>query len=336
MAAPPPSTYSVVAFSPIHRLVNTLSTPLSSPYLPFALPALLTLCHALRVSLATSQVQGGPRRIPITQSIALLWILLFGGWTIVQLGLGGSTPLFQPDVQLAAGIYAAVHTVAIFSGWNQLVIQMVSRSPNTVGLSVDLLCCAIDAICRMQGIISLGIEPVRGHPSPITPFLTSALIGGGGPILIGLLDLSSPSWKVQTPTWLSDPFGLMALDIWSAALVGWVYSQLTSVRGSSGLTLLDNRDAAMVGSALLFTLFVLNRIRKFQGASSAGSSAARNGKNGAGAKGRGNKASQSSGKASSATSWLVAVSAVPIALLAAQWLLQGQSGPLSGWVQARG
>ncbi|PWN30284.1 hypothetical protein BDZ90DRAFT_229295 [Jaminaea rosea] len=364
MAAMPSPLYRIPALESTHLVLSHLSgSKLHRSLLPISA---ITLIHALRVSYATCQVQGGPRKIGLLQSVVLVWILLFGGWTIINLGLGKQTPLFDPGVQLTAAIYGAVHSVAVLSGLQKRVLKAASGAPATFGLGLDIFFHLVDAVCRTEGIIALGLNPVRDHPSPLTPIITSALIGGGGPLLIGLLDLESANWKLQTPTWLKNPTGLLAVDIWSAGIVALVYDSLTSsstspiamrlfpgaaptLAAAGSRPLLDINEARLVGSLLLFALLSLNRLRVFitaskplaamtaNGTPKKGSSSASNG-----AKGSKNSGSRNSpGTAATAGSGLstkvllAAAVALPVSLLLAQWLLAGndlKDGVLQGWV----
>lgn len=262
-------------------LVSSLAVPLLHPTL---LPVpVLTLIHGLRVSYATCQAQGGPRNVPLPQSIALIWLLLFGGWVLLCVALAQPCPLLEPGVQWTALVYACIHSFAVLSGLQSLIQTAVAKYPDSLGLALDLLYNLVDAICRADGIVSLGIEPVRGHASFFTPLLTSAMIGGGGLLLIGLLNLDGPDWRLQMPTWLKDPSGLLAIDIWSASLVGLVYRATTeavlpgetfpqgvfgpatlkeqTAAFTTGRALLSRTEARLLGSIVLFTLLTVNRLR---------------------------------------------------------------------------
>lgn len=371
MASSPPPLYRIPALESTNLLLTTFSSStLHAKLLPISA---LTLIHALRVSFATCQVQGGPRKVPLLQSVALVWILLFGGWTIICLALAQPTPLFDGGVQWTAAVYGSIHAIAVLSGLQKRLLHATSNAPATFGLGLDLFFHLVDAVCRTEGIIALGLNPVRDHPSPLTPLITAALIGGGGPLLIGLLDLESPNWRLQTPTWLKKPTGLLAVDIWSAGLVALVYDSLTSLEpiairlfGGQGRAhaaaklnmqakvvagdrpLLDVNEARLVASLLLFALLSLNRLRVFVTTSKPLTASAAPLANGTPKKGGSvNKGSQqqqqaarraeaSRGSSSSTTKLLLgAAVAVPVGLIAAQWLLAGndlKDGVLQGWV----
>ncbi|KAJ1026966.1 hypothetical protein NDA16_002259 [Ustilago loliicola] len=74
---------------------------------------------------------------------------------------------------------------------------------------MDLSFALLDGILRAEGIIDLGVEPVRQHPSPAISsslfaiLLNSAIVGGGVPLLIDLFRLDSSSAQLrQSSKWL--------------------------------------------------------------------------------------------------------------------------------------
>ncbi|CAO1618759.1 unnamed protein product [Sympodiomycopsis kandeliae] len=250
----------MAALTPSHTLpplvpVSSFLTSISTPHIhPILLPlSPLTLLHAIRVSLGTLQVQGGKRR-PLLQSVVLVWILLFGGWSIINIALGIPSPLLDPDVQWTAFIYAAVHVVLTITGLGSLGFKALNK--DRIGVSLDVFFSLVDGVCRMEGIALLGVEPVSSQPSALTPVITSILIGGGAPLLIGLFDLTSPEWKLRTPDWLVNPTGLLAFDIWSSGFVGWLYAQLTQPD-----PLLSKPEAQLLCAILLSALMIINRLR---------------------------------------------------------------------------
>lgn len=110
--------------------------------------------------MGTTSVQGGPkRRVPLLQSVVLDLILLFGGWSVVNAALGQPNPLLDAGNQWVALVYGGVHAVATVTGVNAALLGLLSTRP--VGLVLDLALCLVDAICRMDGIAQLGVEPVR-------------------------------------------------------------------------------------------------------------------------------------------------------------------------------
>ncbi|CAO1628744.1 unnamed protein product [Parajaminaea phylloscopi] len=233
------------------------------------------------------------------------------------------------------------------------MLKTAARHPTSFGLALDIFCNFVDAICRTDGIISLGVEPVRGHASFLTPLLTSAIIGGGGPLLIGLLNLDNSEWRLQTPTWLKNPSGLLAIDIWSASLVGLIYrataeearpgslfpqgllGPASSVAPSTaaGRALLSHSEAKMLCSAILFALLTVNRLRadvvsapKSPSKAVAASETSKKGKKGSTAVQR----RPTAGSTASPLIWVALLA--PVGLWLAQSLLAGSSseGILSG------
>lgn len=287
--ASPSYTYTIPSLSHLSTAINSISTPQLHPvFLPIS-P--LTLVHALRVSVGTTQVQGG-KKVGLLQSVALDLILLFGGWSLLNLALGLANPLLDAGNQWVALVYGGIHALACVTGVNSALVGLLQM--RDVGVVIDVLMTFVDGVCRMDGIVALGVEPVsarmtatrgieparatwattltdtptplhstqvRTHPAPLTPLLTSILIGGGGPLLIGLFNLDNPSdWRLRTPTWLTNPTGLLAFDIWSSAFVGWLY--LTLSRGASGsASILSQKEATLVSTLVLILLMAGNRLR---------------------------------------------------------------------------
>lgn len=349
--------YQVPVLSQANSLISSISVPVLHPtWLP--IPA-LTLIHALRVSLGTCQVQGGPRKLPLLQSVVLAWILLFGGWCILNVALAQPCPLLDAGVQWTALVYGLVHAAAVLSGFQSSLLAAIAKSPGGFGLAFDLFVNLIDAVCRADGIISLGVAPVATHTSFLTPLLTSALIGGGGPLLIGLLNLESPDWRLQAPTWLRNPTGLLAVDIWSASVVGLAYKALSApvlagdrlprgllgpagpVVEQAGRPLLSHNEAKLVGSVILFSLLTVNRLRVAAASVNPQAVTAKSTPNGTPKKGKKSSSSslatsQQPKKSALASTVYVAGIFVPLAFLAAQAILSGSSADqvLPGWVYA--
>lgn len=142
---------------------------------------------------------------------------------------------------------------------------------------MDLSFAVLDGILRAEGIIDLGIEPVRRHVSPdvssslLAVLLNSALIGGGVPLLIDMFKLDSPTgdWAVRTPTWARQPFS-GTNDMISAALLGFVYLALTDSKSNQtslvistveglGLNKLSNSDVRTFCSLLLGSILLAEK-----------------------------------------------------------------------------
>lgn len=145
--------------------------------------------------------------------------------------------LFAPGT---IALYSSVHALLTLSGAGDALLQ-IGSAPGT-GMAMDLGIAAIDGICRSEGIALLGVQAVRNHYNPViasSPFamiLAGTLVGGGAPLLISTFDLGSAQWQLGTPGWLTQPFGLLAIDIWSAALLSALYAGLTSPAGFKSLT----------------------------------------------------------------------------------------------------
>lgn len=112
---------------------------------------------------------------------------------------------------------------------------------------MDLGFALVDGVCRSEGIAQLGVTTVRTHPnaliasSPFAAILIGTLVGGGGPLLIGAFSLEEANWTLRTPTWLTQPASLLAIDVWSSALLSALYAGLTSPLGFSSLILPEHR-----------------------------------------------------------------------------------------------
>lgn len=134
---------------------------------------------------------------------------------------------------------------------------------------MDLSFAMLDGILRSEGIIDLGVEAVRKHPSPevstslFAALLNAAIIGGGIPLFVDLLKLDSPTgdWAFQRPGWTKNPWK-DTTDLFSSAFLGLVYIAMTSpaparfplIGGALhrlGLDGLGNRDARTFCALLL-------------------------------------------------------------------------------------
>lgn len=188
---------------------------------------------------------------------------------------------------------------------------------------------------------------VRSHAAPLTPLLTSTLIGGGAPLLIGLFNLNEPSdWRLRTPDWLVHPAGLLGFDLWSSAFVGWLYLALSSpTRGglssvvasaAAAQPILSRAEAGLFSTVVLAALMLFERLR-VEASAKASSNAASSKKAKSGAAGK-----NGNGKAAAATrrgglstphTLLYLGIFVPLALFGLQTILAGNDLVTSGWVE---
>ncbi|SPO23882.1 uncharacterized protein UTRI_03595_B [Ustilago trichophora] len=204
-------------------------TPLHPTFLPVGA---LALIHAARVSHATRQVAGSHKnRLGVWQGFLLNQILMFGGVVISNMLLG--TPSLVLVAWPVVLLYGGVHVVLDVTPLGKVLLEL--QDIELVGILMDLSFALLDGILRAEGIIDLGVELVRKHPSTeistsiSAALLNSAIIGGGVPLLIDLFKLDSPTgeWGIRTPTWAKDPFS-GTNDIISATLLAYVYLGLSS------------------------------------------------------------------------------------------------------------
>lgn len=120
MAAASSPGYTIPALTQLSTAIASVATPQFHPILLPISP--LTLIHAVRVSYGVTQVQGGTRR-PLVQSVALVWILLFGGWSILRVALAQTSPLLERDVQWTALVYGGIHALCQLTGVASLLIR---------------------------------------------------------------------------------------------------------------------------------------------------------------------------------------------------------------------
>ncbi|GAC97687.1 hypothetical protein PHSY_005273 [Pseudozyma hubeiensis SY62] len=255
---------------------NSLEYWSRSPLHPTLLPVgALALVHAARVSHATRQVAGSHRyRLTLWQGFLLNQILMFGGVVISGMLLGIPSPLLSawPVVVL----YGGVHVLLDASPFGNLLLQ--AQDLGSVRTLMDLSFALLDGILRAEGIIDLGVEPVLRHPSPevsssiFAAILNAAIIGGGVPLLIDLLNLDSPTgeWGIRTPAWVKHPLQ-GTNDIFSAGALGFVYLSLTSssipaqfpivaaVVDSLGLDKLSNGEVRTFCSLLLGAMLLAEK-----------------------------------------------------------------------------
>ncbi|SNX87180.1 uncharacterized protein MEPE_05890 [Melanopsichium pennsylvanicum] len=238
-----------------------------SPLHPTLLPVgALSLIHAARVSHATRQVAGSHEsRLGLWQGLLLNQILMFGGVVISGMLLGIASPLLVawPVILL----YGGVHVLLDVTPFGKLLLD--AQDVEVVGILMDLSFALLDGVLRAEGIVDLGVELVRKHPSPelassvSAALINSAIIGGGVPLLIDLfrLDSSSGEWGIRSPSWAKDPFS-GTNDIFSALFLGYVYLTLTDpalahspifggVAQQLGVGAMSNRDVRTFCSLLL-------------------------------------------------------------------------------------
>lgn len=60
--------------------------------------------------------------------------------------------------QWVALVYGGVHLLATVSGLNSVLMKVFAKK--NVGCALDLVLSVVDGVCRMDGIVSLGVEPV--------------------------------------------------------------------------------------------------------------------------------------------------------------------------------
>lgn len=130
----------------------------------------------------------------------------------------------------AIALYSTVHVIMTLSGLGDLLLRL-HKSP-ALALPVDLLLAAIDAVCRSEGVVNVGLAQVQRHPNPVVAhsllvqLVAGALISGGLPLLIATFQLHSPHghWQLQTPAWLRRVDLLLFLpDLWGGVAVAFVH-----------------------------------------------------------------------------------------------------------------
>ncbi|EPQ29749.1 uncharacterized protein PFL1_02968 [Pseudozyma flocculosa PF-1] len=206
------------------RLDVALQTPIHQVYLPVGY---LGLLHAIRVSHATRQVGGGlGSKLNLYQSVLLNQILLFGGVALSSLLLGLPCPMLASGQVIL--LYAGTHVALTLSGIGTALLKLNDNW--TMGVAMDIFFSALDGIFRADGVLALGVDIVRTHPSALisTSYLASivngAIVGGATPLIIDVLRLDSASgdWTVRTPRWIKDPWA-GTQDLLSAAMVSTAY-----------------------------------------------------------------------------------------------------------------
>ncbi|WFD21258.1 hypothetical protein MCAP1_003519 [Malassezia caprae] len=207
-------------------------------YIPVAV---LSLAHAVRISHATRMLSGAARaQLGLFQSLVLNMIVLFGSSTLLgthapltpAMLLGLPAPILLSP--LAIVVYSIVHLVLEGTGLGLALVRLHTSA--SMGLVVDVVLAAIDAVCRSEAIANMCLTQIRRHPNPLVAkslfvqLIAGALISGGVPLIAATFQLHSPQghWQLLTPPWLRNASLLMYADLWGGALVAVVMTLLTS------------------------------------------------------------------------------------------------------------
>ena len=200
-------------------------------YVPITI---LTILHTVRVSHATRQISGGKNsRLGLFQSVVLDQIVLFAGSSILgtsaltALALGMPLPILIAPFAIA--LYSSVHILTSITGIGDVLLALHAHP--VIGLVIDLVFCAVDALARSEGIVNLGFGMLAAHPdSRISSALsaklfTGALLSGGMPLVAQGFQLSSPvgAWGPTAPAWLQKPALLFFPDLIGGVVVALVH-----------------------------------------------------------------------------------------------------------------
>ncbi|KAN0065052.1 hypothetical protein ACQY0O_001547 [Thecaphora frezii] len=268
-------TETLTAFA--DRLDLALATPVHKVYLPVGYLAFL---HAIRVSHATRQVSGGLKsKFNVYQGVLLNQILLFGGVVLSSLLLGLPCPMFASGQVIL--LYAGTHLALTLSGLGDVLLQL--NDNYAIGLSMDIFFSALDGLFRADGVLALGVDIVRTHPSvsisssSLAAIVNGAIIGGATPLLIDLfrLDSASGDWSIRTPKWIKDPFA-GTQDLVSGAVVSAAYlamidkgfaaaatpylHRLTGVASIAVANDITLREAKTISAVLMTSILVAQRL----------------------------------------------------------------------------
>ena len=195
--------------------------------------AVLSVVHAVRISHGTRMLSGGIHgRLGLFQSIVLNLIVLFGSSCLLSLLLGMPSPLLMSPFAIA--LYTSVHTILYVSGLGTFFVQLHSKP--SLARCFDLVLACIDAVCRTEGIVNLGLVQVQRHANPViasswfVQILAGALVSGGMPLIAATFHLHSPMglWQMGTPAWVQQPSRLLHADLIGGAVASLLLLVLTS------------------------------------------------------------------------------------------------------------
>lgn len=231
---------SILLLANIHNALATISPPLA-PFVPFSIFGII---HAVRLACAYRQMtksQGIDNQIGLIQAAAFPVILIFSGTTITSI-LMGTVPswLISP---LGLLNYALIPLLVAKTP----VLPLVLAIPT---LPREIFFALFDGFSRTVGATTFGVDTVLSHPNPAlnsSPWamvLISLIAGGGGGLVVPLLGVGKVEWGFNsTPGWIRDGPNV---DIWGAALVGYVYA-----------TLIDAHPLFRILPSILFAQFPL-------------------------------------------------------------------------------
>lgn len=195
--------------------------------------AVLSVVHAVRISHGTRMLSGGIYgRLGLFQSVVLNLIVLFGASCLLSLLLGMPSPLLMSPFAIA--LYTSVHTILYVSGLGTFFVQLHSRP--SLARWIDLSFACIDAVCRTEGIVNMGLVQVQRHPNPViasswfVQILAGALVSGGMPLIAATFQLHSPMglWQLGTPAWVQQPHRLLYADLTGGAVASLLLLVLSS------------------------------------------------------------------------------------------------------------
>jgi len=105
-------------------------------------------------------------------------------------------------------------------------------------LPMEVFFAVLDGFARTFGCTAMGVDEVIHHQDPrvrnslFAALFIPTLTGAGSALLVPLVDLFHPNWRLQTPDYLTKfpP----SIDIWSAPLIAAVYSFLIGAPSGVG------------------------------------------------------------------------------------------------------
>lgn len=254
-----------ISFPTLNLVGDQLDAWSKIPLHPTLLPFGVLVCiHAARVSHAARQVAGSHKyRLSVWQGFLLNQILMFSGVILSGFLLGIPSPLLTAWPVIA--LYGGMHVLLDLTPLGKLLLQ--AQDIPSIGQLMDLFFAILDGTLRAEGIIDLGILPVRNHPnkeisnSIFAAILNAAIIGGAVPLFIDLfkLDSATGEWGVRTPKWAKD-LRKDTNDLVSAGLTGLVYLVLVEPKRFPlfadvvkvvGLDVLSEREVRVLCAELL-------------------------------------------------------------------------------------